>query len=88
MICFDQYRYSHPIERQFFIEKMKKTWSQKKFRDAGKTKKPHHLPLTKTTITQLQKLTKLMNMKEHQIIELLVDEAFRNEVMINGKEIF
>lgn len=88
LICFDQYRYSHPIERQFFIEKMKKTWSQKKFRDAGKTKKPHHLPLTKTTITQLQKLTKLMNMKENQIIELLVDEAFRNEVMINGKEIF
>lgn len=88
LICFDQYHYNHPLERQFFIEKMKKTWSQKKFRDAGKIKKPHHLPLTKATVTQLQKLAKIMNMKEHQIIELLVDEAFHNEAISNGKEIF
>ena len=48
----------------------------------------HHLPLTKTTVTQLQKLARIKNMKEHQIIELLVDEAFHNEAMSNGKEIF
>ncbi|MBC68853.1 MULTISPECIES: hypothetical protein [Acinetobacter] len=74
--------------RELYIEKMKKSWFQKKFRDDGKTKKPHHLPLTKTTVTQLQKLARIKNMKEHQIIELLVDEAFHNEAMSNGKEIF
>jgi len=55
---------------------MKKTWSQKKFRDSGKAKKPYHLPLTKTTQKQLEKLAELKNCRKEHVIEKLIEREF------------
>lgn len=70
--------------RELYIEKMKKSWAQKKFRDAGKTKKPHHLPLTKESIKKIKKLSQLLNMKEQEIIENLIEEKYQKEATRHG----
>ena len=74
--------------RELYIEKMKKSWSQKKFRDDGKTKKPHHLPLTKESIRQLQQLSQLLDMKEQKIVEILIDEKFHEVATKDGKTLY
>jgi len=70
--------------RELYIEKMKKSWSQKKFRDAGKTKKPHHLPMTKDSIKKIKKLSQLLNMTEQKIIETLIEEKYQKEATRHG----
>lgn len=70
--------------RELYIGKMKKSWAQKKFRDAEKTKKPHHLPLTKRSIKQLKQLSLLMNMKEQRVIEILIEEKYYQEATRHG----
>lgn len=66
---------SHPAEKKLFIDKMKKTWSQKKFRDSGKAKKPYHLPLTKISHNQLDFLSKQMNKPITQVLEFIIDKT-------------
>lgn len=66
---------SHPAEKKLFIDKMKKTWSQKKFRDSGKAKKPYHLPLTKASHNQLDFLSKHMNKPITQVLEFIIDKT-------------
>lgn len=44
----------HPAEKQLFMDQMKKTWSQKKYRDSGKAKKSYYLPLTIKTREKLE----------------------------------
>lgn len=63
-------------ERELFINKFSKAWSQKKFRDSGKHKKDYHLPLTKKTKECLEKLAKLSNKKENEILEELINKEF------------
>ncbi|MDM1018865.1 hypothetical protein QSV37_00845 [Acinetobacter sp. VNK23] len=79
-----EFSFDHSDSRQLYIDKMKKSWAQKKFRDEGKTKKPHHLPLTKESIRQLQQLSRLMNMKEQKIIEILIEEKYQKEATRHG----
>ena len=67
--------YGHPAEKQLFQEKMKKTWSQKKYRDSGKAKKQHYMPLTKDTRDKLSALSEEWSMKPHEVVELLIQEA-------------
>ncbi|WP_168407995.1 hypothetical protein [Acinetobacter indicus] len=55
---------------------MKKTWSQKKFRDSGKAKKPYHIPLTRSTQEQLEKLAKFKNLRKDQVIEKLILQEY------------
>lgn len=78
IITFDNYVFSNNDARTLFFEKMKKSWSQQKFRAEGKTKKNYHLPLTKNSKDKLEKLSELMNMKENQVLEELIDEKFHN----------
>jgi len=74
--------------RELYIEKMKKSWSQKKFRDAGKTKKPHHLPMTKDSIKKIKKLSQLLNMTEQKIIETLIEEKYQKEATRHGISLY
>ena len=67
---------------------MKKSWSQKKFRDAGKTKKPHHLPMTKDSIKKIKKLSQLLNMTEQKIIETLIEEKYQKEATRHGISLY
>lgn len=74
--AFDYMSYGNPSDKILFLERMKKTWSQKKFRDSGKAKKPYHLPLTKTTQKQLEQLAELKNCRKEQVIEKLIKIEF------------
>jgi hypothetical protein len=49
-IMNDNYiNYRSSDRKEIIIDKMKRAWSQQKYRSAGKTKKAYHLPLTKKT---------------------------------------
>jgi hypothetical protein len=63
-------------EKQLFIAKFKKAWSQRKFRAAGKTKKPYHLPLTVKAKASLEKLAMLKNCTENEILESLIHREY------------
>ncbi|WP_168418077.1 hypothetical protein [Acinetobacter towneri] len=76
LIDLDRYAYSNPAVRTILIEKMKKSWSQKKYRQSGKTKKNYHLPLTKDCKKKLSKLSELMNKNENEVLEILINERY------------
>lgn len=65
----------HTAERQIFIDQMKKTWSQKKYRDSGKAKKPYYLPLTIKTREKLDWLSENSGQKQTAILEQLINES-------------
>lgn len=72
LASLDLMTYGNPSDKKLFLDKMKKTWSQKKFRDSGKAKKPYHIPLTKSTQTRLEKLAEFKNLRKDQVIEELI----------------
>lgn len=73
--------------RDLFLIKFKKAWSQKKFRDAGKNKKAHHIPLTKVAQTRLAKLAALNKESNSQLLEQLIEVEYRRVYLDkDGKE--
>ncbi len=75
MSAFDSMAYyQHPAERTLFIEKMKKTWSQKKYRDSGNAKKPYYLPLSLKTRERLDWLAENYGCKPSEVLEKLISE--------------
>ncbi|QHH98854.1 hypothetical protein [Acinetobacter dispersus] len=85
LILIDKLNFSHPSEKKIFLDTMRKTWSQKKFRESNKTKKPYHLPLTKMTHSKLEDLAKLKNISKEEVIEQLVMKEYSNFTDQNGK---
>jgi hypothetical protein len=61
-----------PAEKTVFIDTMKKAWSQKKYRDAGKAKKPYHLPLTIDVKRQLDWLVDKSGYRATDILAELI----------------
>ena len=87
LASFDRMSYSHYADKQLFIGKMKKTWSQKKFRDSGKAKKPYHLPLTQQAKKNLEELAQLYGVKSNDFLENLIRETYKKEILDeNGKK--
>lgn len=72
LASFDNQSYEIPSDKKLFMDRMKKTWSQKKFRDSGRAKKPYHIPLTKSTQTRLEKLAEFKNLRKDQVLEELI----------------
>lgn len=86
LITLDSISPSQIIQRTIFIEKMKKSWTQQKYREAGKIKTNYHLPLTKDCKDKLKKLSELMNMSENKLLERLINEKYDLEATDeNGK---
>jgi len=75
--CYKAFLYN---EKSQFIERMRKSWSMQKFRDAGKTKTKHHLPLTKQAKRNLKKLALFKNKSESEILEELINESYLLEM--------
>ena len=71
----EEYKYLHDINL------LKKAWQQKQFRDKGGLKKPYHLPLTKKTKSQLEVLAEKMNISETKVLENLIEDAYKNEML-------
>lgn len=73
---------SIPLSNQeLLILKLKKAWSQQKFRMSGKAKKAYHLPLTKETNRKLKALSEVLNKTESQILENLIEEKYRITIL-------
>lgn len=86
LITLDSISPNQIIQRTIFIEKMKKSWTQQKYREAGKIKTNYHLPLTKDCKDKLKKLSELMNMSENKLLERLINEKYDLEATDeNGK---
>lgn len=75
LASLDEMSYGHPSDKKLFMEQMKRTWSQKKFRDSGKAKKPYYLPLTIKTREKLQWLAENSGQKPSEILEQLIQES-------------
>ncbi len=65
-----------PADKELFMQKIRKAWSQKKFREADKVKKPYHLPLTKQAKKQLDWLAQFYNTKNNIMLETLIKEKY------------
>ena len=76
----DCYKSFFDNEKSQFIQRMSQSWSQQKFRDAGKTKTKHHLPLTKQAKRNLKKLALFKNKSESEILEELINESYLLEM--------
>ena len=81
LIFWDYQCYQNPDKYMLNIQKLKKAWQQKQFRDKGSPKKPYHLPLTKKTKSQLVALAEKMNISEPKVLEKLIEEAYQNEML-------
>lgn len=78
LASFDNQSYGIPSDKKLFIDRMKKTWSQKKFRDSGKAKKNYHIPLTKSAQSQLEKLAELKNKSKENVLEELICREYES----------
>jgi hypothetical protein len=67
-------------EKKQLLQRMSKSWSQQKFRDAGKTKTKHHLPLTKQAKRNLKRLALFKNKSESEMLEELINESYLLEM--------
>ncbi|WP_058369639.1 hypothetical protein [Psychrobacter sp. ENNN9_III] len=78
-----------PSHRKLLIiDKMKKAWNTKKYRDAGKTKTPYHLPLTKETKRRLENMSRIKNRSETEMLDVLINSEYKlNFLDANGNEI-
>lgn len=75
--------------KERIIDKMKRAWSQQKYRDAGKTKKPYHLPLTKQTQARLEKMAKVKNLSQTAMLDILINSVYDLEFIdVDGNELF
>lgn len=78
-----------PPTRLLFINKMRRAWSQKNFREAGKVKSKYHLPLTKQTRKRLEKIARVYGESDTAILELLINSAYETEfINEQGKDLY
>jgi len=81
--------YTHSPSKTIIIDKMKRAWSQQKYRDAGKTKKPYHLPLTKKTKARLEKMAEVEGLSETAMLDHLINMSYEIDYTDkNGKDLY
>lgn len=74
-------------EKSLFIDKMRRAWSQKKFRDNGKVKNKYHLPLTKVAKRRLDNMAEVQKSTPTAILHLLINQAYEaNYLDEKGKD--
>lgn len=78
LASLDTLAYQSKEFKELFLLKMKKTWSQKKFRDSGKAKKLYHLPLSEATKQKLEKIAEFNHTNKAAILERLINYEFEN----------
>jgi len=81
--------YTHSLSKTIIIDRMKRAWSQQKYRDAGKTKKPYHLPLTKKTKARLEKMAEVEGLSETAMLDHLINMSYEIDYTDkNGKDLY
>lgn len=71
--------YQDSVAKNKFVERMKKSWAQKKSRDAGTARKPYHLPLKTNVKDKLDEVARINNKKPVDMLELLIESAYENQ---------
>ena len=75
------------VEKSLFMDKMRRAWSQKKFRDDGKVKNKYHLPLTKVAKRRLDNMAEVQKSTPTAILHLLINQAYEaNYLDEKGKD--
>ena len=89
-IMNDNYINYRPSDRkEIIIDKMKRAWSQQKYRNAGKTKKAYHLPLTRKTKAKLEKMAQVQGLSETAMLDILINRFYELDyVDVDGKELY
>lgn len=81
--------FEESANKTIIIDKMKRAWSQQKYRDAGKTKKPYHLPLTKKTKARLEKMARVQGRSETAMLDILINRFYELDyVDVDGKDLY
>ena len=75
--------------RKISINKIKQAWSQKKYNDAGKIKRPYHLPLTKKSKERLEKMAALEQKSAATKLNELINSSYESKYIgQDGKDIY
>ena len=83
------FRYEPTANKELIIDKMKRAWSQQKYRSAGKTKKAYHLPLTKKTKAELEKMAQVQGLSETAMLDILINRFYELDyVDVDGKDLY
>lgn len=72
MSSIDNMAVQHPAEKKLFIEKMKKTWSQKKYRGSEKAKKMRSFPMLDDVSQMLDECATSHGKKPFEVLETLI----------------
>jgi len=72
LTSFDRMFVEDNYRAELFILKMRKTWSQKKYRDSGKAKKAYYLSLSKDTRLMLDQLARQQGISSSEVVESLI----------------
>ncbi len=70
--AMDGMRNMHIAEKQIFIERMKRTWIQKKYRDSENAKKQVSFAMNETTRSKLNAIAKKHDEKLYETLERLI----------------
>mgnify|MGYP003601155262 CR=1 FL=1 len=80
-------KYKDSESKNKFIDRMRKSWSQKVHRDSGRAKKKYHLPLAVTTKDRLSKISMVEGVSESDILERLINEEYGLKYLdVNGQD--
>lgn len=69
--------------KELYLLKIKKTWSQKKYRDSEKFKKSYHIPLTIQRHNELENLARLLNKSIPDTLDSIIKEAYQKNTTDN-----
>ena len=78
--------YSSPAEKELFLIKIKKAWSQKKYRDETLKKKLLNTYISHDAKNKLDKLTKGSRRKINEVIEELINKEYEITVSTQGRK--
>lgn len=90
-LAIQDYELSQAIvdSRKISIDKIKRAWSQKKYNNAGKTKRPYHLPLTKISRERLKKMAAIEKKSDTAKLNELINLFYESKYMDQqGSDIF
>lgn len=74
LASLDDMSQGHPDTKKVFLDKMRKTWSQKKYRDSEDARKQVYLPLNPKAQEGMKWLAEQLNEKAHKVVERLIAE--------------
>lgn len=76
LAILDTHPFHHPLERKAFIDKMRKSWSQKKYRDSAGTRKQRYMPMQQHVHDRLTKMARAKGLKRYELAEQLIEAAY------------